>query len=103
MKYTTNPNAKFSDLLSASIIEEQSEIKTIPTTCKPKETLEDVMKDLEYKVNPKTVEEAIDKVIKSIKMDDSSVLLAPMESGAKEFESRVGRPMTYGEMRAMWG
>jgi len=68
-----------------------------------KEKLEDVMKDLEYKVNPKSVEESISKLSTAIKTNDPSILLSPMQAGAKEFEERVGRPMTYGEMRAMWG
>ena len=67
------------------------------------ERLEDVMKDLEYKVNPKSVEESISQLSTAIKTNDPSILLAPMQAGAKEFEARVGRPMTYGEMRAMWG
>ena len=68
-----------------------------------KESLEDVMKDLEQKVNPKSVSEGITMLSKALEKNDVSILLAPMEQGAKEFEARVGRPMTYGEMRAMWG
>jgi hypothetical protein len=26
-----------------------------------------------------------------------------MSSGAREFNQKIGRPMTYGEMREMWG
>ena len=76
-----------------------STIPTIPT----KETLEAVMKDLEQKVNPKSIEEGLKQLGDAIHNNDVSSLLAPMQSGAKEFEERVGRPMTYGEMRAMWG
>ena len=68
-----------------------------------KESVEDVMKDLEYKVNPKSVKEGMDTLKKAIATNDVSSLLSPMQEGAKEFEARVGRPMTYGEMRAMWG
>ena len=67
------------------------------------ERLEDVMKDLEYKVNPKSIEESVSKLKIAINTNDPSILLEPMQAGAKEFEARVGRPMTYGEMRAMWG
>ena len=67
------------------------------------ERLEDVMKDLEYKVNPKSVEESISQLSTAIKTNDPSILLAPMQAGAKEFEARVGRPMTYSEMREMYG
>lgn len=68
-----------------------------------KESLEDVMKDLEQKVNPKSVVEGIQMLTTAIEKNDVSILLAPMEQGAKEFEARVGRPMSYTEMRAMWG
>ena len=67
------------------------------------ERLEDVMKDLEYKVNPKSIEESVSKLKIAINTNDPSILLEPMQAGAKEFEARVGRPMTYCEMRAMWG
>lgn len=68
-----------------------------------KEKLEDVMKDLEEKVNPKSVADGISQLATAIQTNDSSILLAPMAQGAKEFEERVGRKMTYAEMRAMWG
>ena len=70
---------------------------------KSTERLEDVMKDLEQKVNPKSGEEGLIQLNKAIETNDASILLAPMQAGAKEFERRVGRPMTYSEMRAMWG
>ena len=67
------------------------------------ETIENVMRDLEQKVNPKNIEEGIVLLVNAINNNDHSILLAPMQSGAKEFEERVGRPMTYSEMREMWG
>lgn len=70
---------------------------------KPKEKLEDVMKDLEQKVNPKSAVEGLTQLATAVQTNDPSILLAPMAQGAKEFEERVGRKMTYGEMRAMWG
>jgi hypothetical protein len=66
-----------------------------------KESLASVMKDLEEKVNPKSVEESIKMLATACK--DPSIILNPLQAGAKEFEERVGRPMTYSEMRAMWG
>ncbi len=30
-------------------------------------------------------------------------LMSSMSAGAKEFEAKAGRPMTYAEMRSMWG
>ena len=67
------------------------------------ESLQDIMKDLEKKVNPKSVNEGLVSLSHAIKTKDVSSLMQPMIDGSKEFEARVGRPMTYGEMRAMWG
>ena len=67
------------------------------------ESIEDVMKDLEQKVNPKSSQEGLVQLNKAIKTNDASILLEPIQAGAKEFEQRVGRPMTYSEMRSMWG
>jgi hypothetical protein len=61
------------------------------------------MKDLEEKVNPKSVEESIKMLATAIATKDPSIILNPLQAGAKEFEERVGRPMSYSEMRAMWG
>ena len=67
------------------------------------ETLQDVMKDLEQKVNPKSVAEGINILTTINKTNDQSILLKPMQDGANEFKKRVGRNMTYSEMREMWG
>jgi hypothetical protein len=77
--------------------------KIVEQNEKPKEKLEDVMRDLEEKVNPKSVAEGLTKLVTAVKTNDPSILLNPMQAGAKEFEARVGRPMTYSEMRMMWG
>ena len=77
--------------------------KIVEQNEKPKEKLEDVMRDLEEKVNPKSVGEGLTTLATAIKTNNSSLLLNPMQAASKEFEERVGRPMTYGEMRAMWG
>jgi hypothetical protein len=61
------------------------------------------MRDLEEKVNPKSVGEGLTTLATTIKTNNSSLLLNPIKAASKEFEERVGRPMTYGEMRAMWG
>jgi hypothetical protein len=68
-----------------------------------KETLQDVMKDLEQKVNPKSAVEGINILTTINKTNDQSILLKPMQDGANEFKKRVGRNMTYSEMREMWG
>ena len=67
------------------------------------ETLQDVMKDLEQKVNPKSVAEGLNILTTIEKTNDQTVLLKPMQDGANEFKKRVGRNMTYSEMREMWG
>ena len=68
-----------------------------------KTDIETVMKDLEKKVNPKSLQEGISQLNTALKMNDPSILLGPMQEGAKEFEAKVGRHMTYSEMRSMWG
>ena len=68
-----------------------------------KTDIEAVMKDLEKKVNPKSLQEGISQLNTAVKMNDPSILLGPMQEGAKEFEAKVGRHMTYSEMRSMWG
>ena len=67
------------------------------------ETLQDVMKDLEQKVNPKSVAEGLNILTTIEKTNDQTDLLKPMQDGANEFKKRVGRNMTYSEMREMWG
>jgi len=39
--------------------------------------------------------------VKQVKNQD--VLLGLLSEGSKEFQEKMGRQMTYGEMRAMWG
>jgi hypothetical protein len=68
-----------------------------------KTDIETVMKDLEKKVNPQSLQEGISQLNTAVKMNDPSILLGPMQEGAKEFEAKVGRHMTYSEMRSMWG
>ena len=68
-----------------------------------KNDIETVMKDLEKKVNPKSLQEGISQLNNAVKMNDPSILLGAMKEGAKEFEDKVGRRMTYSEMRSMWG
>lgn len=70
---------------------------------KTNEKLEDVMEDLEYKVNPKSISETVTKLTVAVETNDPSIILAPIQAGAKNFEERVGRKMTYHEMRQMWG
>jgi hypothetical protein len=36
-------------------------------------------------------------------IDSEKILVGMLGSGAKEFNEKVGRHMTYGEMREMWG
>ena len=73
------------------------------TPRKDNERVDQVIKDLEQKINPKSIKEGISRIAISSTSKDSSYLLVTMQNGAKEFEQRVGRPMTYSEMREMWG
>jgi hypothetical protein len=61
------------------------------------------MKDLEQKINPSSIRDGIIQLDNAIKTNDPNILLENMKTGAKEFEDRVGRRMTYSEMRQMWG
>ncbi len=83
--------------------ETNDESKDLELKTETKESLEDIMRDLEEKINPKSVVEGITKLVTAIQTNDPAILLNPMERGAREFEERVGRPMTYSEMRMMWG
>ena len=67
------------------------------------ENIEHVMRDLEQKTNPKSIEDGLQRLSIAIENNDNSSILEPMKASAKEFEERVGRPMTYSEMRQMWG
>lgn len=82
--------------MSEVMSETMSEVKSF-------EKVEKVMKDLEEKVNPKSTSEGLAQLSEAVKTNNVSMILNPMLDGAKEFEARVGRPMTYGEMRGMWG
>jgi len=77
--------------------------KIVEQNEKQKENLEDVMRDLENKVNPKSLNDGLTKLVTAIQTNDPSILLNPMQAGAKEFEARTGRQLTYSEMRMMWG
>jgi len=84
---------------------------------KKKENVEQVKREIEKKTE-KIIEIAyktghlvnpidlmnIKEDIKKTKIVESEKLLDNiMSSGAKEFNQRVGRHMTYAEMREMWG
>ena len=76
---------------------------------------EEIMRDIEEKTNNKIKEamrtgnisnpiSVITGIEKKDKVEQSiEVLENIMKSGANEFESKVGRKMTYAEMRAMYG
>jgi membrane carboxypeptidase/penicillin-binding protein len=91
-----NKNAPFVNITDA-------ETKTIMDKAMKSSERWRVMKDLEKKVNPKSLQEGISQLNTALKMNDPSILLGPMQEGAKEFEAKVGRHMTYSEMRSMWG
>ena len=51
-------------------------------------------KELEKKVNPKSIGEGISKIVESISNNDDSSLLNPMKEASEEFKSKTGRNMT---------
>jgi hypothetical protein len=67
------------------------------------ESVNKIMNEISNKYNPKSVEEGANILISAIMTDDSSGIMAPIINGANEFEQRMGRPMTYSEMRSMFG
>ena len=69
----------------------------------PKEKLENVIKDLEEKTNPKSAIDGILLLNKSNETQNPNLILDPMIIAAEEFEKKVGRNMTYSEMRQMFG
>ncbi len=67
------------------------------------ESVNKIMNDISNKYNPKSVEEGANILISAVMTGDSSGIMAPIINGANEFEQRMGRPMTYSEMRSMFG
>jgi hypothetical protein len=63
-----------------------------------KQTEQKIKDDSSKKVNG-----AIAEIMKKDMNDAGKVWVDTMNAGAKEFEKKTGRPMTYAEMRAMWG
>ena len=59
--------------------------------------LTQIMNNISNNVNPKT---ASDGLALLSKPDD---LIARLQSGSDQFQAQTGRPMTYSEMRAMFG
>lgn len=74
---------------------------TETTCCCSTTTAETVIKDLEKKG------EQFTKQILTSKTDSietvQNLLLDHMASGSEEFKNKMGRTMTYAEMRAAWG
>ncbi len=67
------------------------------------ESVNKIMNEISNKYNPKSVEEGANILISAVMTGDSSGIMAPIINGANEFEQRMGRPMTYSEMRSMFG
>jgi hypothetical protein len=59
--------------------------------------LTQIMNNISNNVNPKTASEGLALLSKP---DD---LIARLQSGSDQFQAQTGRPMTYSEMRAMFG
>jgi hypothetical protein len=71
-----------------------------------------VMKELEQKVNKQAVhisQIAVNEILtnpdkkKEVADVTSNKIINVISDGAKEFKEKVGRPMTYSEMREMFG
>jgi len=62
-----------------------------------------IMNEISSKYNPKSVQEGANILNSALMTGDSSSIMAPIINGANEFEQRMGRPMTYSEMRSMFG
>jgi len=67
------------------------------------ESVNNIMNEISNKYNPKSAEEGANILISAVMTGDSSGIMAPIINGANEFEQRMGRPMTYSEMRSMFG
>lgn len=66
------------------------------TTSNPS-NLNQIMDNISNNVNPKTMQEGIQLLNKP------DELIARLQSGADQFQAQTGRPMTYSEMRQMFG
>ena len=71
--------------------------------CIKDEKVKEIKKELEKKVNPKSIQDGISKLSTSVLNNDDSILFDPMKKGSEEFKLKTGRNMTYSEMREMWG
>ena len=67
------------------------------------ESINKIMNDISIKYNPKNAEEGVKMIGTAIATNNQNIILAPIIEGGKEFEQRMGRPMTYSEMRSMFG
>ena len=66
------------------------------TTSNPS-NLTQIMDNISNNVNPKTMQEGLELLNKP------DELIARLQSGADQFQAQTGRPMTYLEMRQMFG
>lgn len=73
------------------------------------DTLEKTMRDIEQKTEAKVILAYAKKDVTLNVVDPKEnshslkTLVSIMSEGNEEFEKRTGRPMTYSEMRAMYG
>ena len=71
--------------------------KTKASTTSNPGNLNQIMDNISNNVNPKTMQEGIQLLNKP------NELIARLQSGADQFQAQTGRPMTYSEMRQMFG
>ena len=87
--------------LKEKITEEEKTIimKSIETKTEERVKLATISREI---VNP--INLLLEKPVTTTNAEASIVILQNiMQSGANEFENKVGRPMTYSEMREMYG
>lgn len=66
---------------------------------------EQLKKELEKKYNPSNAKEGLNMLAQSIntKPGEQTLIEKNLSDAFKEFEQRTGKPMTYSEMRQMFG
>jgi hypothetical protein len=103
-----DPNNKPKSIIKTNDIQKQK-IQSISV----KNDVEQVKREIEKKTN-KRIDDAYKNgtlvaprdlltATEEKKEDTENILKSIMGSGATEFNEKVGRQMTYGEMREMWG
>ena len=90
----------------------ESKKNNVNTNATTTSTIEHILREIEVKTEKKIVDayktgklvNPITSKPNSKKMEEmNDITQNIMQNGAKEFEEKTGRNMSYGEMRAAWG